>query len=95
MGAAFGLLPDDLGERLMLGDAGANVVGAVLGLGVVLGRGEVSRITALVLLLAANIAAELVSFSSIIDRVRPLRWLDRLGQRPERRELDGTQPGTS
>ncbi len=26
---------------------------------------------------------------------RPLRWLDRLGQRPERRELDGTQPGTS
>jgi hypothetical protein len=55
----------------------------------------VSRITALVLLLAANIAAELVSFSSVIDRVRPLRWLDRLGQRPERRELDGTQPGIS
>jgi len=95
MGAAFGLLPDDLDERLMLGDAGANVVGAVLGLGVVLGRGEVSRITALVLLLAANIAAEIVSFSSIIDRVRPLRWFDRLGQRPERRELDGTQRGTS
>ncbi len=85
MGAAIGLLPDDLGERIMLGDAGANVIGAVLGLGVVLGRGEVTRTTALVALVIANVAAELVSFSSIIDRVKPLRALDRLGQRPERR----------
>jgi UDP-N-acetylmuramyl pentapeptide phosphotransferase/UDP-N-acetylglucosamine-1-phosphate transferase len=91
MGAAFGLLPDDLGERLMLGDAGANVVGAVLGLGVVLGRGEVSRVTALVVLVVANVAAEIVSFSKIIDRVPPLRWFDRLGQRPERRDFDGEQ----
>src|SRR4029078_8164624 len=43
MGAAFGLFPDDARERLMLGDAGANVIGAVLGLGVVLGRGEGAR----------------------------------------------------
>jgi UDP-N-acetylmuramyl pentapeptide phosphotransferase/UDP-N-acetylglucosamine-1-phosphate transferase len=84
MGAAFGLMPDDLRERLMLGDAGANVVGAILGLGVVLGRGEVTRITALVVLVVANVAAELVSFSNIIERVPPLRWLDRLGRRPER-----------
>jgi hypothetical protein len=73
---------------MMLGDAGANVVGAILGLGVVLGRGEVTRITALVVLLVANIAAELVSFSRIIDRVGPLRWLDRLGQLPERRDFE-------
>ena len=85
MGAAFGLLPADLREELMLGDAGANVIGAVLGLGVVLGRGEVTRTSALILLVVANVAAEMVSFSSIIDRVPPLRWLDRLGQRPERR----------
>jgi UDP-N-acetylmuramyl pentapeptide phosphotransferase/UDP-N-acetylglucosamine-1-phosphate transferase len=95
MGAAFGLLGDDLKERLMLGDAGANVVGAVLGLGVVLGRGEVTRITALVVLVVANVAAEIVSFSSIIDRVPPLRWFDRLGQLPERREPDGSQPDRS
>ena len=37
MGASFGLLGDDLNERLMLGDTGANVIGAVLGLAVVLG----------------------------------------------------------
>ncbi|MSO79161.1 MAG: hypothetical protein EXQ79_06105 [Acidimicrobiia bacterium] len=84
MGAAFGLLGDDLRERLMLGDTGANVIGATLGLGVVLGRGEVSRWTALGLLIVANLAAEVWSFSTIIERVPPLRWLDRLGQRPER-----------
>lgn len=85
MGAAFALLLDDLREDLMLGDTGANVIGATLGLGVVLGRGDVSRITALSILVVANVAAEIWSFSTIIDRVPPLRWLDRLGQRPERR----------
>jgi UDP-N-acetylmuramyl pentapeptide phosphotransferase/UDP-N-acetylglucosamine-1-phosphate transferase len=97
MGAAFGLLGDDLRERLMLGDAGANVIGAVLGLGVVLGRGGVTRTTALVLLIVANVAAELVSFSSIIDRVPPLRWLDRLGRRtdgPDTAAPEGDQPGS-
>jgi UDP-GlcNAc:undecaprenyl-phosphate GlcNAc-1-phosphate transferase len=95
MGAAFGLLGDDLRERLMLGDAGANVIGAVLGLGVVLGRGGVTRTTALILLIVANVAAELVSFSSIIDRVPPLRWLDRLGRRTDDTGSgDADQPGS-
>ena len=85
MGAAFSLLGDDLRERLMLGDTGANVIGATLGLGVVLGRGEASRWTALGVLVATNLAAEVWSFTTIIDRVPPLRWIDRLGQRPERR----------
>ncbi len=92
MGAAFALLPDDLNERLMLGDAGANVIGATLGLGVVLGRGEVTRVTALAVLIVANVAAELVSFSTIIDRVGPLRWLDRLGRR---QDPDGAQSARS
>jgi UDP-N-acetylmuramyl pentapeptide phosphotransferase/UDP-N-acetylglucosamine-1-phosphate transferase len=81
MGAALGLLPDDLRERLMLGDTGANVIGAVLGLAVVLGSRESIRITVMLVLLAVNVAAELVSFSRVIDAVPPLRWFDRWGSR--------------
>jgi UDP-N-acetylmuramyl pentapeptide phosphotransferase/UDP-N-acetylglucosamine-1-phosphate transferase len=81
MGAALGLLPDDLRERLMLGDTGANVIGAVLGLAIVLGSRESIRITVMLALLAVNVAAELVSFSRVIDAVPPLRWFDRLGSR--------------
>ena len=81
MGAAFGLFGDDLRERLMLGDTGANVIGAVLGLAVVLGTRESTRLIVMVVLIALNVAAELVSFSSVIDRVPPLRAFDRAGRR--------------
>lgn len=80
MGAALGLLVPDLRERLMIGDTGANVIGAVLGLGVVLGLGQTARTVVLVVVAALNIVAELVSFSRVIDRVPPLRAFDRLGQ---------------
>ena len=33
----------------------------------------------MLVLLALNVAAELVSFSRVIDAVPPLRWFDRLG----------------
>ena len=79
MGASFGLLGDDLHERLMLGDTGANVIGAVLGLAVVLGSRDSIRLVVMLVLLALNVAAELVSFSRVIDAVPPLRWFDRLG----------------
>jgi UDP-GlcNAc:undecaprenyl-phosphate/decaprenyl-phosphate GlcNAc-1-phosphate transferase len=84
MGAAFGLLGDDLRERLMLGDTGANVIGAVLGLAVVLGSRDSIRLAVMLVLLALNVAAELVSFSRVIDAVAPLRWFDRLGSRRPR-----------
>lgn len=84
MGAALGLLPDDLRERLMLGDTGANVIGAVLGLAVVLGSRDSIRLVVMLVLLASNVAAELLSFSRVIDAVPPLRWLDRLGSRRPR-----------
>ena len=80
MGAAAGLLPDDLRERLMLGDTGANVIGAVIGLGVVLGCGETTRLVALCAVAALNVAAELVSFTKVIERVPLLRRLDEWGR---------------
>lgn len=80
MGAACGLLIPDLRERLMIGDAGANVLGAVLGLGVVLGLGQTARTIVLVGVAALNVVAELVSFSRVIERIPPLRAFDRLGQ---------------
>ncbi len=81
LGASLGLLGDDLHERLMLGDTGANVIGAVLGLGVVLGTPEWFRILLLVVLVVLNVAAEVTSFSDVIDRVGPLRRFDQLGRR--------------
>jgi UDP-N-acetylmuramyl pentapeptide phosphotransferase/UDP-N-acetylglucosamine-1-phosphate transferase len=89
MGAALGLLGDDLRERLMLGDTGANVIGAVLGLAVVLGASEGWRLAIMLALLALNVSAELVSFSRVIDQVAPLRAFDRLG----RSRQDPSQPG--
>ena len=73
----------------MLGDAGANVVGAVLGLGVVLGPGrDHPRHRARDRDRADDRWPRWSSFSRIIDRVPPLRWLDRLGTTPERKPPD-------
>lgn len=79
--AAAALLPDDLHERTMLGDAGANAFGAVLGLGL-LQRSPHRRRTALAVLVALTAASEVVSYSRVIDAVPPLRALDRAGRLP-------------
>ena len=82
MGAAAGLLTADLGERLMLGDAGANVLGAVLGLGVVLTCSPGVRTVVLVVVALLNLASERVSFSRVIAATPPLRAADRWGRLP-------------
>jgi UDP-N-acetylmuramyl pentapeptide phosphotransferase/UDP-N-acetylglucosamine-1-phosphate transferase len=82
VGAAVGLLPADLGERLMLGDTGANLLGAVLGLAIVLETSRPVRTGVLVALVVLNLASERVSFTTVIDRTPGLRQLDRLGRRP-------------
>lgn len=81
IGAVLALAPGDLRERLMLGDAGANPVGAALGLAVVLSCAPATRTWVMVALLVLNLLSEQVSFSSVIDRVGPLRALDQLGRR--------------
>ncbi len=80
IGAFTGLLADDLRERLMIGDAGSNVIGAVLGLAIVLECSSSTRAIVLVVLAAFTLTSEFVSFSRVIDRVTVLRMLDRLGR---------------
>lgn len=82
IGAALALLLDDLHERLMLGDAGANVLGAALGVGIVLSCAPRTRLVALAIVAGLNLLSEVVSFSRLIDAVAPLRFLDRAGRLP-------------
>lgn len=80
MGAFCGLLGDDLREHLMLGDTGANVLGAVLGLAVVLDVGRGPRNFVLIGLILLTAAAEVISFSTVIKRVPILHRFDMLGR---------------
>ena len=80
MGAFLGLLGDDLREHLMLGDTGANVLGAVLGLAVVLDVGRGPRNFVLIGLILLTAAAEVISFSTVIERVPILHRFDMLGR---------------
>jgi len=82
VGATVALLWPDLREQLMLGDTGANVLGATLGLAVVLTTAASTRTVVLLVVLALNLLSEKVSFSRVIDRTPPLRALDRLGRLP-------------
>jgi UDP-GlcNAc:undecaprenyl-phosphate GlcNAc-1-phosphate transferase len=80
IGAFVAILPDDLGERVMLGDVGANVFGAVLGLAVVLEVGFTARLVIAGVLLGLNVISEWVSFGDVIDQFGFLRRLDLLGR---------------
>ena len=81
-GAALALLPEDLGERAMLGDAGANALGAMLGAAAARSLSRRSRIWLLAGIAALTVTSEKVSFTKVIEATPPLRWLDMLGRRP-------------
>jgi UDP-GlcNAc:undecaprenyl-phosphate GlcNAc-1-phosphate transferase len=85
LGALVACLPADLGEQAMLGDAGANALGAVLGLGLGTSLGPRGRGATTAALVALTAASERWSFSVGIERVATLRWLDGLGRRPNPR----------
>jgi UDP-GlcNAc:undecaprenyl-phosphate GlcNAc-1-phosphate transferase len=82
LGAALALLPEDLGERAMLGDAGANALGAMLGAAAAVSLPRPARIALLAGITSLTAASEKVSFTKVIERTPPLRWLDMLGRRP-------------
>ena len=82
LGAGAALLPADLGEDIMLGDAGANALGALLGVALAARSGPVGRAVALSVLVALTAASEKVSFTKVIQDTPWLRELDALGRRP-------------
>ena len=76
------LLPCDCREVTMLGDAGSNVLGGLLGLrsvGRLTGRGRWIAIGALATL---NLLGDTRSLGELIERTPVLRELDALGRRP-------------
>lgn len=82
LGAGLALLGEDLGERAMLGDAGANALGAMLGTAAAATLPRSARVALLAGITGLTAASEVVSFTKVIERTPPLRWLDMLGRRP-------------
>jgi UDP-GlcNAc:undecaprenyl-phosphate/decaprenyl-phosphate GlcNAc-1-phosphate transferase len=82
VGAALAMLPEDLAERAMLGDAGANALGGMLGAAAAASLPRPARIALLAGIAGLTAASEVISFTKVIERTPPLRWLDMLGRRP-------------
>jgi UDP-GlcNAc:undecaprenyl-phosphate/decaprenyl-phosphate GlcNAc-1-phosphate transferase len=82
LGAGLAMAQEDLGERAMLGDGGANALGAMLGCAAAASLPRPARIAALAGIVALTAASEKVSFTKVIERTPALRWLDMLGRRP-------------
>ncbi len=82
VGPAVALLPEDLGERAMLGDCGANALGALLGTAAVAQAPRPVRLGLLAAVTGLILASEKVSFTKVIESTPVLRELDGLGRRP-------------
>jgi UDP-GlcNAc:undecaprenyl-phosphate/decaprenyl-phosphate GlcNAc-1-phosphate transferase len=70
----------DLRERAMLGDTGANLLGALAGLWLVLTLSGTGQLVALAVLIAVTVYGELRSISALVERTPVLRQLDSLGR---------------
>jgi UDP-GlcNAc:undecaprenyl-phosphate/decaprenyl-phosphate GlcNAc-1-phosphate transferase len=70
----------DLRERAMLGDTGANLLGALAGLWLVLKLSGTGQLVALALLAVITLYGEMRSISALIDRTPGLRQLDSWGR---------------
>jgi len=79
-GATAAMLPADLGERVMLGDTGANALGAALGTAIAAAADRPTRIVVFAAVVALTELSERMSFSAGIEAIPALRWLDSLGR---------------
>ena len=82
LGTAVILAPYDLQEMAMLGDAGANALGAMLGLSSVSKLTGRSRWAAIGALAGLTLLGETRSLGDLIERTPVLRELDALGRQP-------------
>jgi len=81
LGATAAAAPGDLAESTMLGDTGANALGAGLGVALAASPHPAVRLGALAVVVAGTLASERVSFSAVIERTAWLRALDQAGRR--------------
>ena len=79
-GAASAMLPADLAEQVMIGDCGANGLGALVGWCLATGLGSRGRAVAVTAVVGMTLASERVSFTSVIERTAWLDAIDRLGR---------------
>jgi hypothetical protein len=82
LGVAVMLAPYDLREMTMLGDAGANALGAMLGLNSVGKLTDRGRWSAIGVLAGLTLLGETRSLGELIERTPVLRELDALGRQP-------------
>ena len=71
----------DLRERAMLGDTGANLIGGLAGLWLVLSLDTTGQAVALAVVLALTVYGEFRSLSALIERTPLLRDLDSIGRK--------------
>lgn len=85
LGVAAAVLRRDLAEEVMVGDGGANAIGALLGLRLALAGGPGWRRALFGALVGLTAASERVSFTRVIEATPVLRQFDALGRRPAAR----------
>jgi hypothetical protein len=66
----------------MLGDTGANALGAAWGVSTASALGRRGLLAATIAVVALTLASEKISFSRVIESTPALRTLDALGRRP-------------
>jgi len=69
-----------LREKAMLGDTGSNLVGALAGVSLVVTLEDPARLIALAVVIALTVYGEFRSISKAIERIPPLRAIDRIGR---------------
>ncbi|MFC9691989.1 hypothetical protein ACFTSF_25790 [Kribbella sp. NPDC056951] len=82
VGAAVASAPSDLGERSMLGDCGANGLGAITGTALAASLPRWLKTVVLAGVVGLNLASEKVSFTKVIADTPVLDKIDQWGRRP-------------